>query len=335
MKKETQKFSLWLSKTDVKFDNTINLSDFSYFKSGGKADLILFPSNQDQLAECVRALSEYEISYRVIGETTNLIFLDDINYGCLISTSKISFLHYDEKTEQIVSDCGTMLPKLSRFALSHSITGMEGLEGIPGSVGAAVFMNAGAYGDDIKKTLVSVDVILPDGSIKKYKSDELELSNRNSVFRTKKRDEIISRCYFKGKQGDTLSIYNKMSLFHNKRHKYQEWMYPNLGSLYSGSVYRSLAKKDLLFKIISSTYYLILYKWKLFRREAPDNRVWLNDIAVKRFGITYRVQPFSNKDMNTLVNNGHHTDEILDYISQLQKLVGDKIPIENEIVQEF
>jgi len=330
-----QKFRLWLSDNEVKYTQLVNLSDFSYFKSGGKSEIILFPTNQKQLAECVRMLNQYEILFKVVGETTNLIFLDDVNYGCLISTSKISFLQYDEKTEQIVSDCGTMLPKLSRCALSHSITGFEGLEGIPGSVGAAVFMNAGAYGDDIKKTLVSVDVILPDGSIKKYKSDELELSYRNSVFRTKKKNEIISRCYFKGKLGDLESIYNKMSLFHNKRHKYQEWMYPNLGSLFSGSVYRSLAKKDLFFRLISSSYYLIYYKWKLFRREAPDNRIWLNDIAVKRFGITYRVQPFSNKDMNTLINNGHHTDEILDYIDQLQKLVGDKIPIENEIVHRF
>jgi UDP-N-acetylmuramate dehydrogenase len=335
MNTNIQKFILWLSNSEVKYTKEVSLSVFSYFKTGGNADLILFPSNQKQLAECVRRLNQDEILFKIVGETSNLIFLDDVNYGCLISTSKISFLQYDEKKEQIISDCGTMLPNLSRFALFQSITGFEGLEGIPGSVGAAVFMNAGAYDDDIKKTLVSVDVILPDGSIKKYKNDELELSYRNSVFRTKKKDEIISRCYFKGKQSNLNSIYNRMSLLHAKRHKYQEFMYPNLGSLYSGSVYRSLAKKDLFFRLISSGYYLICYKWKLFGRESPDNRVWLNDIAVKRFGISYRVQPFSNKDMNTLINNGHHTDEILDYIDQLQKLIGDKIPIENEIVYKF
>lgn len=333
--KKLQEFSLWLSDSEVQYTKSVNLSVFSYFKSGGMADFILFPSNQVQLAECIRWLNQHEILFKVVGETSNLIFLDDVNYGCLISTSNISFLQYDEKTEEIVSDCGTMIPELSRYALFHSITGFEGLEGIPGSVGAAVFMNAGAYDDDIKKTLTYVDVILPNGSIKKYNADELELSYRNSIFRTKKRNEIISRCYFKGKHGEAESIYNRMSLLHAKRHKYQEFMYPNLGSLYSGSVYRTLAKKDLFFRLISSSYYLIFYKWKLFRRESPYNRKWLNDIAVKRFGITYRVQPFSNKDMNTLMNNGHHTDEILDYIDQLQKLVGDEIPMENEIVQRF
>ncbi len=335
MNLKNKDFILWLSKSKVRYKSSTNLSTFSYFKSGGSAEIILYPKTKQQLINCIINLRKLNIFFKIIGETTNLIFLDDVNYSCLISTTKLCYLNYDKKNGVITSDCGTKLPDLSRFALFNSITGMEGLEGIPGTVGAAVFMNAGAYGDDIKKTLVSVDVILPDGSIKNYKKNELELSNRNSVFRTKKRNEIIFRCYFMGKQGDALSIYNKMSLFHNKRHKYQEWMYPNLGSLYSGSVYRSLAEKDFVFKVISIIYYLIYYKWKPFRRESPDNRVWLNNIAVKRFGITYRKQPFSNKDMNTLVNNGHHTDEILDYISQLQKLVGDKIPIENEIVREF
>ena len=61
MKTNVQKFSLWLSETEVKYDNSVSLSDFSYFKSGRKADLILFPSNQEQLAECIRVFNEYEI----------------------------------------------------------------------------------------------------------------------------------------------------------------------------------------------------------------------------------------------------------------------------------
>ena len=335
MNNNSQDFNLWLLETQLKYDNSVNLSKYSYFKSGGIANLIFYPINHDELVECIKTLNNFKILFRVIGETTNLIFLDDVNYSCLISTSKITYLHFDKKTGEIISDCGIKLPQLSRFALFHSITGMEGLEGIPGSVGAAVFMNAGAYGDEIKNTLVSVDVILTDGSFKNYKNNELELSHRNSIFRTKKSNEIILRCYFKGNKGDVLTIYNKMSLFHNKRHKYQEWMYPNLGSLFTKSIYRSLAKKDFSFYIISSIYYLIFYKWKLFSRESPDNRVWLNNIAVKKFGISYRKQPFSNKDMNTLVNNGHHTDEILDYINQIQKLLGENIPIENEIIQGF
>tara|TARA_B100000787_G_C16180417_1_gene291469 strand:+ start:668 stop:1675 length:1008 start_codon:yes stop_codon:yes gene_type:complete len=328
-------FNSWLSGCKINYSSSVDLTDFSYFKSGGKVDYILFPINQVELSECVKWLNYYKVAFKVIGETSNLIFLDDVDYGCLISTAKLSFLKYDSETQEIVAGGGTMLPQLSRFALGNSITGFEGLEGIPGSVGAAVFMNAGAYGDDVKKTLISVDVILPDGSIKKYDADDMELTYRNSIFRKESNNEIIYLCRFKGDLGDVQAIYKKMSLFHAKRHKYQEFMYPTGGSAFSGSIYRSLAKRDLIFKLISSLYYLIFYKWKLFRRESPDSRKWLNDIAVKRFDISYRVQPFSNKDMNTLVNNGHHTDEILDYIDQLKKLTLGEIPIENEIVEKF
>lgn len=196
-------------------------------------------------------------------------------------------------------------------------------------------MNAGAYGDEIKNVIDSVDVILPDGALKTYSFEQLRLSHRSSIFRSKNINEVIFCARFKANFGDLLSIYNRMSLLHSKRHKYQEFMYPTLGSVYSGSIYRALAKKDFYYKTVSSVYYLVLYKWKIFRREAPDNRKWLNDFTVKRFGITYDNQPFSNKDMNTLVNNGHHTDQLQDYLEQLHALIGHDILIENEIVQKF
>ena len=158
---------------------------------------------------------------------------------------------------------------------------------------------------------------------------------RATIVRSIANDEIIISATFKVDIGTSLEIYSRMSLFHNKRHKYQEFMYPTLGSVYSSSVYRALAKKDIWYKFVSSIYYLLFYKWKIFRREAPDNRKWLNDFTVSRFGISYKNQPFSHKDMNTLVNNGHHTDEILSYIRQLNTLVGSDILIENEIVDKF
>jgi len=325
----------WLTSNSIEFSSSVALSKFSYFQTGGNVNLIIFPSNQKQLSLSFNRINDYNLAFKVIGETCNILFLDDIDYSVLISTTKISSLYFDADSNLITAECGVLLPALSRFALSLCVTGYEGLEGIPGTVGAAIFMNAGAYGDEMKDVVDSVDVILPDGTLKTYSSKQLELSHRDSIFRAKKINEIIFCARFKVKFGDLLSIYNRMSLFHSKRHKYQEFMYPTLGSIYSGSIYRALAKKDFYYKFISSVYYLVFYKWKLFRREAPDNRKWLNDFTVKHFDITYDNQPFSNKDMNTLINNGHHTDELLNYLDQLHVLIGDDIPIENEIVKKF
>lgn len=325
----------WLSSKSVEFSTTVSLSKFSWFKTGGIADVIVYPESKNQLSACVNWFSDSGFNFKVVGETTNLIFLDDINYSVIISTVKIASLNYNPNSSLITADCGVLLPVLSRYALSISAKGFEGFEGIPGTVGAAIFMNAGAYGDEIKDVIESVDVIVPNGGMKTYSLEALKLTHRNSVFRSEFNNEIIVSASFRVDVGDPLVIYNRMSLFHNKRHKYQEFMYPTLGSIYSSSVYRALAKKDIWFKFVSSIYYLVFYKWKIFRREAPDNRKWLNDFTVNRFGISYRTQPFSHKDMNTLVNNGHHTDEILSYINQLNSLVGNGVLIENEIVEKF
>lgn len=326
---------VWLKLESIEYNQSVKLSDFSWFKTGGLADLIIFPKNKIQLTYCIKRLSENEIKFKVIGETSNLIFLDDISYGVFISTTKINSLIYDSEKRVISAECGVLLPELSRYALSLCVRGFEGFEGIPGTIGAAVFMNAGAYGDEIKDVIESVDIIKLNGEEKTYKLNDLGLSHRNSKFRSKTNDEIILSASFNAEKSDPLKIYNRMSLFHNKRHKYQEFMYPTLGSIYSGSIYRSLAKKDKWFKFVSAIYYLVFYKWKIFSREAPDNRKWLNDFTVSRFGFLYKNQPFSNKDMNTLINNGHHTDEILSYINQLNSWIENDVTIENEIVEKF
>ncbi len=328
-------FLNFLSSESIEFTTGVQLSKFSYFKTGGTASVIIFPDSQKQLSLCFKWIDNHDLAFKVIGDTCNVMFLDNVDYGIFISTTRISSIFYNSDKSIITAECGALLPELSRFALSYSVTGFEGFEGIPGTVGAAVFMNAGAYGDEIKSVIDSLDVLLPDGTLKTYSLKQLRLSHRNSIFRSENKNEIIVCARFKANIGHLLTIYNRMSLLHAKRHKYQEWMYPTLGSIYSGSIYRSLAKKDLYYKFISSIYYLVFYKLKLFRREAPDNRKWLNDFTVKRFGITYDKQPFSNKDMNTLINNDHSTDDLLDYLDQLHELIGNDIPIENEIVKKF
>lgn len=319
----------------IRYETQVDLSSFSYFKSGGVVQLIVFPCSHTELEASVKILYETGVPYKVVGETSNLIFLDERDYTCLLSVSRVTSIAFDEERKLLVSDCGAMLPDLSREALYLSLTGYEGLEGIPGSVGGAVYMNAGAYGYEIKNVLSSVEVIQQDGGVKTYAVEELGFHYRNSIFKASDNTDIISRCYFKCKKGDQSEIYKVMELLHAKRHKYQEFMYPNLGSLFSGSIYRALGETDRIYKLVSMAYYLWCYKWKLFRRESPINRKWINDFTVKRFGFTFREQPFSEKTMNSLVNNGHHTDEILDYISQIKSKIGDRVPIENEIVEPF
>lgn len=324
-----------LKDIGVSYKVGIKLSKFSYMKTGGNADIIIYPDSSKKLTDVIKILNRKSIKYKIIGATSNLLFKDNEDYSCLLCLTKMSSLCLDIKKNIFIVESGVMLPEFARFALLKSSSGFEGLEGIPGTVGGAVFMNAGAYGSEIKDTLLKVDIITTDGDEVQLKASELNLSRRNSIFRTGENKGIIVRNYFKFEKGISEKIESKMELYHYKRHKYQDFLYPSLGSMFSGSLYRHLGFNDNYFKIISFLYYIFNYKLKIHRRESPMNRKWINDIVVKRFGLKYDIQPFSDKTINCLVNRGQGTDEMIRYINEMSELTDFKIPVENEIVENF
>lgn len=325
---------LFLEKADISFDRNVNLKRLSYFKTGGRAKYIIRPTSKPGLIKILLFFRKKGFPFKIIGNMTNLLFLDDIEYTCFIDIRKINAIAYLGEGE-FEADLGVSLPDLSRNFLFQEISGAEGLEGIPGTLGAAILMNAGAYGSKISDILLNVEALSPDGEIVNYNRDDLYFGHRDSTFKSERINDVILSCRLKGLKGDRDFIYDKMSLFHNKRHKYQEWMYPNLGSLFTASIYRYLGKKSLRFRLLSSLYVLINYKLKPFRRESPDNRMWLNRLVEKTFKLDFDNRPYSPKDLNTLINNGHHTDEILSYIHKIKKITDNKIQLENEIVHKF
>ena len=323
----------FLISKSIPYNVDVRLSCFSHFKSGGLCELLVSPANESSLIDLIIFLREKLISFKIIGATSNLLFLDDSDYSLLISTTSLNDISLND--DLIYAQCGSMLPDLSRFALNQSISGFEGFEGIPGTVGGAVFMNAGAYGSVTSDLFVSAKVLKPDGSVVDCVYSDMLFKNRSSAFRINPDFGILLGVFFKVNKGCRLKIYRKMSLFHNKRHKYQEWQYPTLGSLYSGSIYRALASKSFVYRCISSLYIGLFFKWKVFGREAPDDRKWLNDFTVSFFSIDYKYQPFSDKDMNTLIYYGQPTSSILEYIDKLNLLIGSELIIENEVVNGF
>ncbi|MBR0564508.1 FAD-binding protein [Azoarcus sp. L1K30] len=323
-----------IERFGIAYSRDVSLSQFSYMRTGGVADVVLFPADRTQLSECLKAISEFDLSFKVIGNTSNLLFLDGARYGCLLSTSRLVSIGIEDEGT-IVAEAGVMMPDLSRFALQHSLTGMEGLEGIPGTVGGGIFMNAGAYGSEIRDTLVEVEAVDSQGNFRKYSLDEVGLTHRSSIFRKERADEFVFSCRFFLAKGDERRIFSRMELFHAKRHRYQDFMYPSLGSIFSGSPYRVLAKQDFRFGFAARIHMLLTLKDKLLGRESPINRRWLNDAAVKRFDWRFDKQPFSDKTINCLVNRGQGTDEMVRFIRLLEKMMKGEVPLENEIVEAF
>ncbi|MFC6860086.1 UDP-N-acetylmuramate dehydrogenase [Zunongwangia atlantica] len=325
----------FLLKANINYEEDVELSKITYLRTGGTADYIIFPRTNEEVCEAIKILNSLSVKFKIIGATSNLLFLDDKVYSCLLSTERLKGMFLNKDTALIEAASGDMLPELSRFALLHSSKGFEGLEGIPGTVGGAVFMNAGAYGYEIKNVLEFIEMVDFEGNLKKIDKVDLKLGKRISSLRKGDLKGVIVKCYFKYQKGNTTAIAYRMENYHAKRHKYQDFLYPSLGSIFSGQIYKALGEKDRYFKVVSAFFYLFRYKWKIFHKESPLNRKWINDLAVKRFKLNYDLQPFSDKTINCLVNRGQGTDEMVNYIRKIEELTDGKIPVENEIVEEF
>jgi len=320
---------------DTPFYDEVKLRDFSWFRTGGIAKRIYYPDSVERLAKLIARLNHEGTQFKVIGETTNLMFLDDVSYGVLVSTTKLNKITYSPDQKEIITETGYSLPDLARLALKLSISGFAGLEGIPGTIGGAVFMNASAFGCGIGDCLKIVEIITKDGCIETLSKDELKLTHRDSIFKSGGHPGIVCRAYFNAESGNPKTIYRFMEDCHARRHRSFEYMYPNLGSIFAGSVYRSMGNKDFYFRICGALFYFFGYQFKSFGKETPLNRKWLNDIAVKRFNLNFKNQPFSDKSLNVLINNNHHTDDLLAYIQRMKEIIGNDVPIENEIVEPF
>lgn len=319
---------------DVETD--VELTNVTYLGTGGRAKIVVYPKNTEQVVATMSAIHARQMRYKIIGNTSNLLFEDAGTYALLISTMRMDTIHFDPETQTFSAQAGSMMPELSRQALYRSVAGFEGLEGIPGTVGGGLFMNAGAYGYELKDVLLNAEIVHPNGTTEVLSKEDFALAHRTSILRKDRAGSLVTTLFFKGKRGDSTKIFSRMEVYHAKRHKYQDFMYPNLGSIFSGSPYRCLANRDKKFRFWSAIYFLFRYKFKIFHRESPINRKWLNALAVSRFPLlSYDVQPFSDKTLNCLVNRGQGTDAMIKFIRDLEELIQYKVPIENEIVKPF
>ena len=205
------------------------LKDYTSFKIGGKADVMVFPDSVDKFSSIIAFLSKNKISYFVIGKGSNILVSDNGFRGVVINTCKFDSIELaDENT--IVCSSGASLSRLCRFALENSLTGLEFAFGIPGTAGGAAYMNAGAYGGEMKDVLVSCKHITANGEINKFSGEELGLSYRHSAYSDT--DNIIVSLTLKLEKGDKAEIKAKMDDLIGRRKDKQPLEFPSAGSTF-------------------------------------------------------------------------------------------------------
>lgn len=204
------------------------LANYSYTKTGGPADVIVFPKSVEEVGQVVTWTHDHNLPLTIFGNLSNLIVRDGGIEGVVIILTDMTVTQVDSKG--IYAYSGASLIETSRLALQHQMTGLEFACGIPGSIGGAVFMNAGAYGGEVKDCIAYVDVMTADGQVHRVDNADCDFAYRHSIFQDQ--ETIILGAYFKLQEGDPEAIQAEMHRLTELRESKQPLEYPSCGSVF-------------------------------------------------------------------------------------------------------
>lgn len=220
----------FVKKNNIPYSIDEPMSKHTTFKIGGNARLMLFPESEEQTASVIKECRADSIRYVVIGNGSNLLVSDDgidavvIQMGKGMSQVKL----IDDET--IYAQAGAQLMKVCRFALENGLRGLEFAYGIPGSCGGAAFMNAGAYGGEMRDVLYRCDHIDENGDMGFLEGDDLNLSYRHSAYYDN--GCTVTGLYMRLKKDNPNDIKARMEDFFSRRKDKQPLEYPSAGSTF-------------------------------------------------------------------------------------------------------
>ena len=276
------------------------LKDHTTYKVGGKAICAVIPEDENRLITLLSYLKENKIKYKVLGNGSNVIFNNSGYNGVIIKLD--NFNHLKIINNKIIVGAGYPLNKLALRVSRLGLTGMEFAAGIPGTVGGAVYMNAGAYKSDMGYILTSIKVLTPDYEIKTMLNKELDFHYRTSFLQKNKGYVCLEATItlIKGNSEEIIELINERK---KRRVESQPLEYPS-----AGSVFRN-PEGDFAGRLIEE----IGYKGK-----------------------SIGGAQVSEKHANFIINTGDATgEEVKELINEIKNKVKDKYNIELKVEQEF
>lgn len=216
-----------LAADDIKINEP--MKNHTYFKIGGNVDLLLIPANVDQLLEAVKLLQKHGEKPIVIGNGTNLLVSDKGIRGVVIKISK-KMSNIAVEGDKILADSGCLLSQIASKALENALEGFEFAGGIPGSLGGAIAMNAGAYDGEMKDVIDSVVCMNKEGEMFELSNEKLKFSYRHSAIQAE--DLIVLQAKIKLQKGDAAAIKAKIDDFAERRITKQPLNMPSAGSTF-------------------------------------------------------------------------------------------------------
>lgn len=280
------------------------MKNHTSFKIGGVADCFVMPQNIDQLKYIIHICNINNIPYHVIGNGTNLLVSDKGIRGVTIQMYK-NMNNFTVCNDIISADSGIMLSKLANISLENNLSGIEFASGIPGTLGGAVSMNAGAYGGEMSHIIESSTVMDSQSNIYTLNKQELELGYRTSII--SKQNLIVLNCKIKLTKGNYNEIKNRIEDLNMQRKSKQPLELPSAGSTFKRPVGN--------------------YAGKL-----------IMDAGLKGFSIGEA--QVSEKHCGFIINKGNATcQDVIDLIKHIQKTVKEKFDVnletEVKLIGEF
>ena len=202
--------------------------DHTSFRIGGAADVYVRPLSEEGLLVTLDACRRHKAPVVIFGKGTNLLVSDRGFRGVMIDMTGLDGMNIDEN--RITASCGAALAAIARGAAEHSLSGLEFAAGIPGSLGGGIFMNAGAYGGEMKDVVRSVRVLRPDLTVTELPAEELGLGYRKSRF--KESGEIILSAELELTPGVREEIEARMKELNERRREKQPLELPSAGSAF-------------------------------------------------------------------------------------------------------
>lgn len=280
--------------------DNILMSDYTTYKVGGRAICMAIPEDEKSLIVLLKYLRKNKIKYKILGNGSNVIFNDAGYNGVIIKLDNFNSLRIINN--KIIVGAGYMLNKLALRVSRLGLTGMEFAAGIPGTVGGAIYMNAGAYKSDMGYIVTSVKVLTPQYEIKTLYNKDLNFHYRSSFFQTHK-DYICLEATIHLIKGNSEEIINLIEERKKRRLETQPLEYPS-----AGSVFRN-----------------------------PDGNFagkLIEEIGYK--GKSIGGAKVSEKHANFIINNGNATGEdVKKLIIEIKNKIKEKYNIELKVEQEF
>ena len=217
-----------LTKNGIEIKRQVPLSKYTFTKTGGPAEFLAFPRNESELKNLVIAAHDNNIPLTIIGNASNLIIRDGGISGIVLILTKMNQIKVDKN--KVIAQAGATIVDTAFTAAHHGLSGMEFAAGIPGSVGGAVFMNAGAYGGETCSVIESVRVMTPSGKFKSYSQSEMKFSYRHSL--VQENGDIVLEAVFALKRSAKNRILADMNYLNALRQYKQPLEYPSCGSVF-------------------------------------------------------------------------------------------------------